>query len=367
MNMSHGGVLTDAASRALLQEVNESDSYFLLVYRDEEDRWMTAIQDKCLLVFRNKDDAAKYGRLSVIGGGESEPKEYSRAGLADRIEELEDDGQINSICLYWFTPVSTIFSDLAQFQKRGLRKDPRVFINMDGEIEKTKKLLQLINEDERAKIDPNYKLIIANAHVLLNHFVDSFDLSLSEIAQKTGLSEEKLEKFRSDYGASDVFDRKEFRALLDYFQVGDYMYYFKEDCDEVNIWVNNHSMLDTYPIAFPPIDRIREVFTIRDVTRGRSEEDYAFIYKVSLEAKTRNLDVYLSNPLGCVVGRKCEVRNLSETIDDNPVKNEAQQSSNLTEDKIEQAKKDFASRSSGTGRRVRTRTKKVTQEEGNEF
>jgi hypothetical protein len=68
----------------------------------------------------------------------------------------------------------------------------------------------------------------------------------------------------------------------------------------------------------------------------------------------------ISDPTGCLIGRHCEIQNIEETVPDNPEKNEAQKSDNLTEDKINKARAhaDFSSREGGQGRRGR---KKQTQ------
>ncbi len=339
---------------ALLSDMETWRQYYVLLMPSS----LPLIRDRSLLVFRTEADATAYKENASDASAAVETKACKGKDLAKYLVQLKGDNRIDSATVYWRAPIGVMISNIDQLTKRCYYAGRNRRVTFEEETERVRKVLQTISEQERLAEDENHKLYSSNGHGLVRYFVEMFNIPLSAISEQTGLDEDRIRTFCEDLGASDLFDRKEFRKLFDYFGLGDYIYLFKNDCDEINVWVNNHSLLDSYPINFPTIDRIREIFEIKRVTRGKSDEDDAYIYRISLQAKTRNLEVFLTNPTNCVVGRKCEVLNLPETIDDHPERNESQRSSNLTEDKIEQAKKDFAS---GSGRGSGRRKTKPTQ------
>lgn len=351
------------ASEALDDALGDTDAFWLIRPKTQTKSIPYITEQGMLVVFLSKTCAERYAALSGPAD-DMDLKCFSRKELFGFLEQALDTKTISGIFVYWIPPFGLGCTDPETICKVFGKKKRDPGVSFDSEVNKTQKLLQFLDVKDREELDPNYELIISNAHVLVNHFVEMFGLTAEGISEKTGLEAAKISRFCEDYADSAVFDRNEFRTLLQYFGVADYLYRFKSDCDELERWVNNHAVLNKYTLSFTKPERIREVFTVQSVTPGRTKEDNALIYQITLNAKTRSIDVLVTDPTGCIRNRRCEILNLEETIDDNEGEaeaNEAQTKHLISDEKIQQAKADFASKpGAGQGRRTRAQTRTFT-------
>jgi len=293
----------------LKTKVMNFDHYFLVASKDtDKEKWLQQCfaayidGNKSLIVFLNFSEANLFAKRygCVLDEGQPMVKKVTRESFLKIIAEYNEAKLIGNVKFFSYVPLSISVPAV------DLCFDTQESEEKFKGVAAVKQALGTYEANARRKLDAGSKY--ENIHTLIMSLVqqNNMEYEALDVALQIpkGYTRNFCTKLNDGYPTMELL-----KKYLAYFGLEEYLYVYKNNCLELIKYLNEHKTIDKYSLK--PVSGAYERFLLQDIEQGHDDQG-AFIYKLKLKSKAREITMFVSNPLNCVVGREYRVVGLED-------------------------------------------------------
>ena len=279
-----------------------------------------------LVTFIDRENAERYARQNgfyIEEGNEICVVVLSldKMSLWERIDRERQDGAIRSVKVYGKRPFYVLCPvELFEVKMKPAAKQEdkvpeqpikeQIKQPTTGETKKPyvlvddiKKFLDTAEVAMRRAVNPG--LSYENVHDVIENLIAKNRLEKEDIEKELDLPAGWLTSFCKDKTSAKT-SKETLKKLLQYFGLGEYIYQYKNYCEELLRELKDDKAIDNYEILESTVATNKE-YKIMSIRRGKIKKDDAFAYRLLLKCGDEELEVCVSSPRGFVVGREYEI------------------------------------------------------------
>lgn len=303
--------LESAEERARLkEEVLNRDFFWVLPEEETSDEdWENnrfepyVASQNTLVVFLSESDAAAFADWADIKTGSGEPmtRKFNKRGLLSFVAAHADKGLVKEVYVFAHPPVHLAMQMQELYPDEDA--DPDTKTDRWKGVDKVRDVLEASSTKDRKFLDPGGRC--QNVHTLIEDLCIANRIDHSEMDQKLNMPNGMTKNFCHDVKKSD-YGKRVIKSYLDFFGLGAYLYRYKNDCIDIIQELNAGGKIDQFS---PEPARGKEVeeFVLQEITR-REDEQGCYVYELSMQSPHRTASIFLSDPVGRVVGKKYQIK-----------------------------------------------------------
>ena len=280
-------------------------------------------EEQELLLFLSIEEAIRFARWrDIVMDGQPMIMKATKQTIARIMMEYYESGLIKSLKIYAIPPMyvnCSVQEFIGVAQKQDEHRE-RAGNSGEGpgflDVERVRKVLNTYDNNERRKLDPAGRC--ENVHQLIETLLMRNSIEPGVLDDTFNFAPGFTRNFCQSIVDSNS-SKDTIKKLLSYFGLEAYLYLYKGYSRELQEELKASTMVDLYSLR-PARASTKEPFELKQLQRGKDEDNGAYVYGLTLQGKHRKMRIVLSSPFGYSIGKNYEIVGLEPLAEENDIK-----------------------------------------------